>query len=72
MRLNERSVGVAMLPDSAARRGALTMAGEVLPLSDPVLNRELLLCVRKLQSLPEPTKALVQQLRHAAAALEQG
>jgi DNA-binding transcriptional LysR family regulator len=61
-RLIERGVGVAMMPDTAAQRFSATMALEALPLSDPFLNRRLLLCVRRLDALPPVAQALVAQL----------
>ena len=65
LRLIERGVGVAMLPEATARRGALNWAVAVLPLSDPYLVRPLLICVRQLSLLPPATQALVEQLRQA-------
>ena len=65
LRLIERGVGVAMLPEATARRGAQHRAVEVLPLSDPYLVRELLICVRDLSALPPYTQTLVEQLRGA-------
>ena len=65
MRLIERGVGVAMLPETAARRGALTMAIDVLPLSDVFLIRKLLICVRRFSELPPYTQSLVEHLRAA-------
>ncbi len=63
LRLIERGVGVAMLPEATARRGARHRAVDVLPLSDPYLVRELLICVRELSALRPYARALVEQLR---------
>ena len=63
LRLIERGVGIALLPEAAARRGARTMAIEVLPLSDAHLLRQVLICVRQLNALPTYAQSLVEQLR---------
>ena len=63
MRLIERGVGVAMLPEATARRGAQSMAIDVLPLSDPYLIRLLLICMRSFSALPPLTRRLVEHLR---------
>jgi len=65
LRLIERGVGVAILPEATARRGARTMAIEVLPLSDPHLIRRLLICVQRSSLLLPCTASLVEQLRTA-------
>jgi DNA-binding transcriptional LysR family regulator len=65
LRLVERGVGIALLPEATARRGARSMAIEVLPLSDAYLARRLLLCVQRLSALPPDTQTLVEQLRDA-------
>lgn len=65
LRLIERGVGVAMLPEATARRAALTMAIEVFPLSDAYLVRRLLICVKRFSGLPPDTQALVEQLSQA-------
>ena len=65
LRLIERGVGVAMLPEATAERAARTMAIEVLPLSDPYLVRRLLVCVRQLSALPVYAQRLVELLRDA-------
>jgi DNA-binding transcriptional LysR family regulator len=63
LRLIERGVGIALLPEATARRAARTMAIEVLPLSDAYLKRRLLICVRRFSELPVHTQGLVEQLR---------
>ncbi|MCI4429061.1 MAG: LysR family transcriptional regulator [Burkholderiales bacterium] len=62
LRLIERGVGVAILPEDTAQRGARTMAIEVLTLSDPYLLRRLLICVQRLSALPPYTQSLIEQL----------
>jgi DNA-binding transcriptional LysR family regulator len=68
LRLIERGVGVAMLPEATARRAAHSMAIEVLPLSDAYLVRRLLICVQQFSALPPHTQLLVEQLRDAYCA----
>jgi DNA-binding transcriptional LysR family regulator len=72
LRLIERGVGVAMLPEATARRGARTMAIEVLPLSDAYLVRRLLICVQRFSALPPYTQSLIEQLRTAYRAPHHG
>ncbi len=62
LRLIERGVGVAMLPEATARRGARSMAIEVLPLSDAYLNRRLLICVQRFSALPPHSQNLIEHL----------
>jgi DNA-binding transcriptional LysR family regulator len=68
LRLIERGVGVALLPEAAARRAARSMAIEVLPLSDAFLMRQLLIGVRHLHALPVHAQQLVQHLRGVSSA----
>lgn len=72
LRLIERGVGVAILPEATARRGARTMAIEVLPLSDPYLIRQLLICVQRFGALPPYTQSLVEHLCTAYRASLEG
>ena len=65
LRLIERGVGVALLPEATARRAARSMAIAVLPLSDAYLVRRLLICVQRFSALPPETQSLVEQLRNA-------
>jgi DNA-binding transcriptional LysR family regulator len=65
LRLIERGVGVALMPEATAQRGARTMAIEVLPLADAYLARRLLICVPRSSALPLHTQALVEQLQGA-------
>jgi DNA-binding transcriptional LysR family regulator len=68
LRLIERGVGIALLPEATARRGARSMAITVLPLSDAFLMRQLLICVRRLSALPVQAQRLVARLRAASTA----
>jgi DNA-binding transcriptional LysR family regulator len=55
-------VGVGILPESAARRHALTMAIRIVPLRDAWSVRNLSLCVRQLDALPLFARDLVERL----------
>lgn len=63
LRLIERGVGIAMMPEATARRGALHMGIDVLPLSDDFLVRKLLICVRSVGELTPHARSLVEHLR---------
>jgi DNA-binding transcriptional LysR family regulator len=61
-RMVEAAVGVGILPESAARRHALTMAIRIVPLRDAWAVRNLSLCVRQLDALPLFARDLVERL----------
>lgn len=61
-RMVEADVGVGILPESAARRHAQTMAITIMPLTDPWALREMLICVRSLEALPAFARELVELL----------
>jgi DNA-binding transcriptional LysR family regulator len=61
-RMVEAAVGVGILPESAARRHALTMAIRIVPLRDAWAVRNLSLCVRQLDALPLFARDLVELL----------
>ena len=61
-RMVEAGVGVSILPGSAARRHALTMAIATVPLSDAWALRQMQICVRSLQALPAFARDLVDLL----------
>ncbi len=61
-RMVEANVGVAILPESAARRHAQTMAIAIVPVSDPWAVREMKICVRSLEALPTFARELVDLL----------
>jgi len=70
-RMIEATVGVGVMPESAARRHALTMAIAIVPLADEWSLRAMHICVRKLDALPAFARDLVSLLvqdaqRHAA------
>ena len=69
-RMIEASVGLAILPESAARRHALTMAITIVPLSDAWAIRAMQICVRNLDALPTFARELVDLLVADAAASE--
>ena len=61
-RMIEAGVGVGVLPDSAARRHAQTMAIRIVALRDPWALRELRICARSLDALPGYARDLVDLL----------
>ena len=61
-RMIEATVGVGVLPESAARRHAQTMAIQIVPLSDDWSLREMHICVRSMEALPAFARDLVTLL----------
>ena len=61
-RMIEAGVGVGVLPDSAARRHARTMAIRIVALRDAWALRELRICARSLDALPGYARDLVDLL----------
>jgi DNA-binding transcriptional LysR family regulator len=61
-RMIEATVGVAILPESAARRHAQTMQIVIVPLTDAWALRAMQICVRNLDALPGFAKDLVDLL----------
>jgi DNA-binding transcriptional LysR family regulator len=59
-------VGVAVVPEAAARRCARSMPITMLRIRDPWANRKLAICARSFNTLPRPAKQLVEYLRRAA------
>ncbi|XIA66539.1 LysR substrate-binding domain-containing protein [Bradyrhizobium sp. TZ2] len=56
-------IGVAVMPEVAARRCARTMKISMIRIRDPWANRRLVICARSFKSLPRPAKQLVDHLR---------
>lgn len=61
-RMIEASVGVGILPESAARRHGQTMAIAIVPLSDAWAIRAMQICVRSFEALPSFARELVDLL----------
>ena len=61
-RMVEAGVGIAVLPEIAARRCQREMMLAVVPLADPWALRRLVLCVRRLEALPVHARRLVEHL----------
>ena len=59
-------IGVAVMPEIAARRCARSMKISVIRIKDPWANRRLSICARSFKTLPRPAKLLVEHLRKAA------
>ena len=61
-RMVEAGVGIAILPESSARRHQQTMGLAVIELDEPWRVRERSILVRDLQALPKVTRALINML----------
>jgi DNA-binding transcriptional LysR family regulator len=59
-------VGIAVVPEAAARRCAGSMPITMIRIRDPWANRKLAICARSFKTLPRPAKQLVEHLRKAA------
>ena len=59
----EKGIGLAILPETAARRCQQSMAIRVIPLTDTWALRQLTICVRSFRSLPVHAQRLVEYLR---------
>jgi DNA-binding transcriptional LysR family regulator len=59
-------IGVAVMPEVAAKRCARSMRIGVVRLRDPWANRKLVICARSFKALPRPAQQLVEHLRRAA------
>ena len=60
-------VGIAVVPEAAARRCARSMPIATVRIRDAWANRRLVICARSFKALPRPAKLLVEHLRTAAA-----
>ena len=65
-RLVAAGVGIAVVPEAAARRCARAMPITTVMIRDAWANRKLAICARSFTSLPRPAKLLVDHLRKAA------
>jgi DNA-binding transcriptional LysR family regulator len=59
-------IGIAVMPEVAAKRCARTMPISRLRLRDPWANRKLAICARSFRALPRPAQQLVEHLRKVA------
>jgi DNA-binding transcriptional LysR family regulator len=58
-------VGIAVVPEAAAKRCAQSMPILMIKIRDPWANRRLAICARSFKMLPRPAKQLVEFLRKA-------
>jgi DNA-binding transcriptional LysR family regulator len=58
-------VGIAVVPEAAAKRCARSMPIMTIRIRDPWANRRLAICARSFKTLPRPAKQLVEFLRKA-------
>lgn len=61
-RMVEAGVGVGIVPETTARRAALTMALGVVPLTDEWALRDLRICIRSHEALPAAARQLFAHL----------
>jgi DNA-binding transcriptional LysR family regulator len=59
-------IGVAVVPEVAARRCARSTAMALIRIRDPWANRKLAICFRSLQTLSRPAQQMIEHLRAAA------
>ncbi len=59
-------VGIAVVPEAAAKRCARSMPIAMIRIRDPWANRRLAICARNFKTLPRPARQLVEHLRKAA------
>jgi DNA-binding transcriptional LysR family regulator len=60
-------VGVAVVPETAAKRCARSMPIMMIRIRDSWANRKLTICARSFKALPRPAKLLAEFLRKAVA-----
>jgi DNA-binding transcriptional LysR family regulator len=60
------NVGVAVVPEAAAKRCARSVPIAMIRIRDSWANRKLVICARSFKSLPRPAKLLVDHLRRTA------
>jgi DNA-binding transcriptional LysR family regulator len=66
-RMVESGIGIAVLPERAARRYQQSMAIQIVALTDGWAPRHFTICVRNFASLPPHAKRLVEYLnRHSS------
>ena len=59
-------IGVAVMPEVAAKRCAKSMKINVIRIRDPWANRRLAICARNFRALPKPAQQLVEHLKKMA------
>ncbi len=66
-RMVAADVGIAVMPETAAKRCARSMPIATIKIRDVWADRKLVICARSFTSLPRPAKLLVEHLRKAAS-----
>ena len=64
-------IGVAVMPEVAAKRCARSMKINVIRIRDPWANRRLAICARNFRALPKPAQQLVEHLQKDGAAMNE-
>jgi DNA-binding transcriptional LysR family regulator len=67
-RMVEAGVGIGVMPESAARRHAAALQIDIVPLADAWSLRQMHVCVRDIETLPQFARDLVELLQADAAA----
>jgi hypothetical protein len=62
----EKGIGLAIMPETAARRSQQSMAIRVIPITDTWTLRPLTICVRSFGALPAHARRLVESLKRPA------
>ena len=62
-RMVENGIGIAVIPETAARRSAASMGLRMARLADPWSTRELSICLRSFDALSVQARQLVEHLR---------
>jgi DNA-binding transcriptional LysR family regulator len=65
-RMAAADVGVAVVPEAAAKRCAQSMPIAIVRIRDSWADRKLVICARSFKALPRPARILVEHLRKAA------
>jgi DNA-binding transcriptional LysR family regulator len=65
-RMVAAGVGIAVVPEAAAKRCVRSMPLTMIRIRDGWANRKLAICARSFKSLSRPAKQLVEHLREAA------
>ncbi|MGY3448201.1 LysR family transcriptional regulator [Bradyrhizobium sp. USDA 4353] len=60
-------IGIAVVPEAAARRCVRSMPISLIALRDAWADRRLVICARSFKTLPRPARLLVEHLRRSAA-----
>ena len=63
----DAGIGIAVMPEVAAKRCARSMKINIVRIRDSWANRRLVICARSFKSLPRPAQQLSEHLRKTAS-----